>query len=424
MDSTTLHRLMKRAVPFLPLTVLVLALLILTIHPLPGCRWNSDMVGYQPVPVPEGTPTIRVSLTGGYVRSASLSATGAHSLNVDGMPRISSSSAMHNMPVSRSGGTWIIGMQRIRGREVILSGCSGGYVKYDGKPYRGTLHLVATGDNIFRVVNYVDMESYLAGVIAKELYVHWHEQTYRAQAVAARTYAMYHMMTGGKSRDYDVGIGQAWQVYEGILAETPKSWAAVDSTSGWTLAYGPDGQEKIFQALYSACNGGYVNGMDTMRYIDDIPPLRGGQKDDDGRKCPKYNWPPVRVSKADIFAAIVKSYSKTSNLGGVKTVRVESQTSFGRAMWIEVLGTSGKTKTRLRAEDLRVSLGRYGVKGLYSMNCKMRDLGNYIEFYDGRGHGHGVGMSQWGAEDKANRGRTGEQILDFYYPEAKIIKAY
>ena len=61
---------------------------------------------------------------------------------------------------------------------------------------------------------------------------------------------------------------------------------------------------------------------------------------------------------------------------------------------------------------------------LYSMNCKMRDLGDAIEFHDGRGFGHGVGLSQWGAEDKARRGWTAEKILEFYYPGAGIFRAY
>ncbi len=422
MDSVKLHRFMKRAAPFLPLTVLVLTLLVLTIHPIPGCRGKSGLETSEPPALPEGTPIIRVSLTDGYVRSANVSASGSHSLIVDGVPRISSTSAMHDMQVSRTKGIWILGMYRIAGKEAVLSPCSKGYVKLDGKPYRGTLHLLATGDDTFRVINYVDIESYLAGVLARELYSGWHEQTFRAQAVAARTYAMYHMLTTGRTREFDIGIGQAWQVYEGIQAETQKSWAAVESTLGWTLVCEQDGHERIFQAFYSACNGGYVNGMDIMRNATVIEPLRGGQQDDDGRKCPKFTWPAVRVSKTDIFAAIVQSYSKTKELGGIREIQIKTQTPYGRPVWLEISGTSGKS-TSLRAEDLRVAMVKYGIKGLYSMNCKMRDMGSEIEFYDGRGFGHGVGMSQWGAEDKAARGWTGEQILGFYYPGAKIVKA-
>ncbi len=422
MDSVRVHRFMKRAAPFLPLAILVLTLLVLTVHPLPGCRDNG-MEGCKPAVLPDGTPIIRVSLTDASVSSANISASGSYSLSVDGVQRISSSAAMHDMPVSRTGGIWAVGTYRVDGREVVLAPRSRGYVKLNGKPYRGELHLLATGSDTFRVINYVDVESYLAGVLARELYAGWHEQTFRAQAIAARTYAMYHMLTAGKGREFDIGIGQAWQVYEGIQAETQKSWKAVESTFGWTLAYGQEGREKIFQAFYSACNGGYVNGVNIMRKNENIPPLQGGQQDDDGRKCPKFTWPAIKVSKADIFAAIVKSYGNTKDLGGVQEIRVKTQTPYGRAVLLEIAGTNGNT-TSMLAEDLRVAMIKYGIKGLYSMNCKMRDAGGDIEFYDGRGFGHGVGMSQWGAEDKAARGWTGEQILNFYYPGAKIVKAY
>ena len=63
-------------------------------------------------------------------------------------------------------------------------------------------------------------------------------------------------------------------------------------------------------------------------------------------------------------------------------------------------------------------------KKLYSMNCRIRDVGDAIEFYDGKGFGHGVGMSQWGAEEKAQRGLRAEEILQFYYPGAVIFRAY
>ena len=58
------------------------------------------------------------------------------------------------------------------------------------------------------------------------------------------------------------------------------------------------------------------------------------------------------------------------------------------------------------------------------MNCDMRDGGDYIEFANGKGFGHGVGLCQWGAQGKALRGWKAEQILGFYYPGASIYKLY
>ena len=82
---------------------------------------------------------------------------------------------------------------------------------------------------------------------------------------------------------------------------------------------------------------------------------------------------------------------------------------------------------RLRADDLRVALARAGASGarnIYSMNCQWRDAGAAIEFFDGRGFGHGVGLCQWGAQGKAAAGWTAGQILQFYYPGARVKRLY
>jgi SpoIID/LytB domain protein len=80
---------------------------------------------------------------------------------------------------------------------------------------------------------------------------------------------------------------------------------------------------------------------------------------------------------------------------------------------------------RIRADALRMALLRAGVApGLHSMNCRLEDAGESIVFHDGRGFGHGVGLSQWGAQAKARRGASAEDILRFYYPGARIFRAY
>ncbi len=288
--------------------------------------------------------------------------------------------------------------------------------------------LLAAGSDLFYVHNNVNFESYIAGVVPKELYPHFHPEAYRAQAVAARTYAMYEMLTRGKRKSFDVWATQKSQVYQGAIAETDKAWDAVRKTHGWVLAYGADGDEQIFLSQFSASNGGYVNGASVIRSGVDVnwAPLKGGQFDGMGKKCPVYSWKPVRLKKIDIYNALAKNYSRIRKLGNMKTLRVKSETDYGRPVRVLVINSTGKSET-VRAEDVRLCMLRSGnkaAKKLYSMNCKIRDVGDSIEFYDGTGYGHGVGMSQWGAEERATKGHSAEDILDFYYPEAKILRAY
>lgn len=304
-----------------------------------------------------------------------------------------------------------------------------GYVGVNGIMYRGKVVLIADGRDSFWVQNHLDMESYLFSVVSKELYPDFQWEAFCSQAVAARTFAMYEASTLGKGRSYDVWASQRSQVYGGVPVESDNGRKAVIATRGMVLKYGKPGEEKIFLSQFSACNGGYVNGADVIRPLkpeESIPPLAGGQADAYGKTCPVYKWKPVKISKQDIFKALARQYRPVRDLGGLKELRIKTQTPYGRAIWLQVVGTNGKN-AQVRAEDLQICLRRSECpqgKDVMSMNCKMRDLGDAIEFYDGKGFGHGVGLSQWGANERARDGMDYRKILNFYYPGAVVAKDY
>jgi stage II sporulation protein D len=377
----------------------------------------------------DGVPVVRVRLTTRPVESMELGCTSGYRILVDGRDVGRSSLGMKLTPCRRSDGKWTLGLLTAYGKQLVLEPRGGGFVRVGNKMYRGRLVLNASDADHFYVHNHVDMESYLASVVAKELYPDFHPEAYRAQAVAARTYAIYEMATRGARGDFDVWDSQRSQVYGGMLAETDRSWQAVRDTHACVLAYGSEGNERVFLTQFSACNGGYVNGAHVIRKLpagQRIAPLAGGQKDGDGRACPRYTWAPVRIPKTDLYAALAARYSDVRSLGSIETLRVKEQTRYGRPIWLEARNPDGRAAT-IRAEDVRLCLLRNGppeAKQLYSMNCQLRDAGDAIEFYDGKGFGHGVGMSQWGAEEKAQRGMTAEEILEFYYPGAVVFRAY
>jgi stage II sporulation protein D len=378
-----------------------------------------------------GVPVMRVRLGGRAVRSAILSTTGACRVLVDDRLIAESDGALSGTEVTRSGRWWQFGTLTATGRCVRLSPVGEAQVSLGRARYRGALELVPGGEDGIIVVNHVDIESYLAGVLSAELYPNWHDEAYRAQAVAARTFALYHRLTAPPGSDYDLGSGQSAQVYRGVAAETDKSWGAVRATHGEVLTVDAGGTEGVFMAQYSACCGGRVNGARVIRSAPDLAPLRGGQADAHCGACPRYRWADVAVPKSDLYRAVVAAYPQAGKLGGVATVEVTQTTDYGRAVWVRLVGRrkapgGGSETLVLRAEDLRLALIRSASSAskLYSMNCKMRDAGGSIVFHDGRGWGHGVGLCQWGAQGKAEAGWTARQILEFYYPGAKLIRVY
>ena len=370
---------------------------------------------------------MRVLLTRKPIKSASLSAMGGYQLSLDGRVISQSAGALTGGQLRLGTGGWIVGGRVMGPGKLLLVAGENSGVSYDKTVYRGQLQFVPAGAEAFRVVNHVDMESYLAGVLAKELYPSWQVEAFRAQAVAARSFALFHRNKYGAGRYYDVGDDQSSQVYGGLSGENDKAWDAVRATHGQILAVGPPGEERTFMTQFSSSCGGVVNGASVIRQAPDLPPLRGGQTCPYCADSPQRRWAaPAAVTKAELYRALSAAYPKMGSLGGVRTVRVKSRTSYGAMMWVEVIGANGRPET-IRGSDLRLALIRNGAKirnTLYSMNCRIRDAGDSIEFYDGRGYGHGVGMCQWGAQGMAKAGYAHRQILEFYYPGSRIMQAY
>ena len=390
-----------------------------------SCRRRRRLAQYRPMS-PETVPTIRVRLTPLPVESADISTTSPCRILAGGPGDLRLSEPLRPALVRLAGGTWHIAGQSIEADHLEIVTDPPGRVRLGSREYRGSLRLLAVGDGRFLVVGHVNLESYLAGVLPEELYAHWSLQAYRALAVAARTFAMYQMRNFGASHDYDLDATQRSQVYGGFSSETEKAWRAVRSTHGQVLAYGPAGDERVFLAQYSACCGGIVNDAGVLRGGTDIPPLRGGQRCDDCRACSRYRWAAVTVSKRDLYDCLAATYGRVRALQGLARLRVTERTSYGRAVWVEAVDPDGRS-ARLRFSSIRTALfsgGLPAARKLHSMNCRIRDLGQDIQFYDGRGFGHGVGLCQWGAEGKARKGSSAEQMLEFYYPGATIIRPY
>ena len=118
--------------------------------------------------------------------------------------------------------------------------------------YRGVLRSVSTGSGR-DTVNVIGLDVYVQGVIAKESPAYWPAAALQAQAVAARSYAVYERESVGKNRYYDLCDTSSCQVYGGVAAEYPTTTAAARATAGQVRTY--QGEPAFTQ--FSASNGGY-----------------------------------------------------------------------------------------------------------------------------------------------------------------------
>jgi len=291
------------------------------------------------------------------------------------------------------------------------------------RAYRGFLRLIPAEARAIRVVNVLSAEAYLAGVLSNELPKSWHVEAYKAQAVAARSYALAERNVRTRY-DFDVGDSAASQVYGGYATETGTAWEAVHATWGIVTTYrGADGKTYLLRAYYHSTCGGQTASAGSVFGGSTPPPLAGGVPCTYCIRSPKFRWPDVVLTKQEIGDALKRSgIAELASLGPVDQTEVAAAAGGpdGRAEQIRIADTSGAA-VLIRADYWRALVGNGRIPSTW---FTIRDQGDRIVLEGGRGYGHGVGLCQWGAEYLAEHGLTGEQILRYYYPTVELLKAY
>jgi stage II sporulation protein D len=148
----------------------------------------------------------------------------------------------------------VVEPSRMKTNHLILIPKNDGTLVVGDRHYRGVLHLL-NRDGKIAAVNHVNIEHYLASVVPSEMKMSWPEAALKAQAVAARTYALWRMEQAEKrDLDWDVTSGSASQVYGGLDKESRKSRQVVVDTAGTVLTY----EGKIFPTYYHSTCGGFT----------------------------------------------------------------------------------------------------------------------------------------------------------------------
>ncbi len=296
----------------------------------------------------------------------------------------------------------------------------GGFARISCRPSKPSA--VANSGDI-DLINVIKLEEYLPSVLQAELYAEWHIEAYQAQAVAARTYALYEMRTFGEKRDYDVRATEASQVYRGIGDQgySEKALRAVRNTRGIVCTWASPLGERIFSTYYSSACGGMTQNAANCFKSPSIPPLAGGVKcsycNIGGRV---YRWEPVRLSKDELTQLFVQRFPQHAGLGTIRTIEVVRSTADGRPLTLRLRSDNGPSIT-VDSYSFRLAMGGHRI---LSNHCKIVDLGSSFEFREGRGFGHAVGLCQWGTEGQARLGKKASEILSYYYPGSRLKRAY
>ena len=262
----------------------------------------------------------------------------------------------------------------------------------------GTLQIMVR-DGAMLLINDIDMEEYVKGVVPSEMSAGWHSEALKVQAVATRTYALYQRLANA-GREFDVVASTQDQVYRGRQGVDERVQQAVEATRGIVITY----QDVPILAAFSSTAAGPTE--DAMNvWSKDLPYLKGVECPFD-ENSPYYQW---RVELP------VLSLEQSLRKQGIPVGTIAMVTPFlysraGRVDKIRILHSDGEVI--LRGQDFRKAVG-YSV--IPSTQFEIEALGRVVVFA-GRGSGHAVGLCQWGAKELADQGYPYDAILRYYFP--------
>lgn len=263
-----------------------------------------------------------------------------------------------------------------------------------------------------RIVGLMTMNRYLQGVLPHEMPAGWPLEALKVQAVASRTYALWKIKNSSYD-NFDLKPSVADQVFkmekydelQGVHPQVEKALAATES-----MFLGMGSTQKVFKAYFHADCGGDTESANAVwgkshTQTSGVRDVACSQR--------KSDWRSMWSVKA-LRDKLMRSFVLPESLD-LTNIVVRHQSKSQRVESVDILFSNGFFK-RMSGEDLRRTLGYDKIKStLFSVQLNGAQV-----VFTGRGHGHGVGMCQWGASSMARSGRDFREILKHYYPAARL----
>ena len=354
-------------------------------------------------------PDLRVGLASGRA-SLTITLAGSKATVQTGSSKTITLAANTAAAIRWQDGAFLVGREKLRGEVLVIRpAAKAGELSLDGRRYRGALELRHKGGGL-TAVNIVPVDDYLRSVVPEEMPVDWPAEAIKAQSVAARSFAL---ASRGRhaGESYDLCTTTHCQLYTGTAAEKSASHAAIKATRGEVLTYGG----KPIEALFHTDSGGMTENSEDV-WGSHVPYLRAA-KDTPTKTMP---WTKT-ISRADLERKLA---AKGHDIGKVRSLALsplaighaaKDRTASGRVKTMTVKGTKG-TAT-LSGTTWRSLLG------LKSTLFDAKLTKDAVTF-TGYGSGHGLGISQWGAERMAAKGKSYADILHHYYTGITLQQLY
>lgn len=365
----------------------------------------------------------------------------------------------------------------IQGIKIVPS--EDGFIQIQDRKYRGEIEIVKE-QTWLNVINIIEIEQYLYGVLKKEISPEWPKEVLKAQAIAARTFALSNM-DKFIDQGYNICATTNSQAYGGVFHEHPATNKAVNDTRGLIVVY----QGEPINAVYHSDSGGYTENSEDV-WGGYVPYLRSVPSNyEETVSPPNHHWD-CMLTEEELLTKLTK---QGYQLSGIKDVIIGEKTEAGRIISVDIIDHFYQTIT-MKTNDFRLSVGPtlirsslfniekkgskeetiikdaemdeiredkespqksvreildeerdFTISELISLLNRPREeqapqkpttievkkeieSSDLLFIFSGKGNGHGVGLSQWGAYGMAVQGYNYKDILAYYYQGIQLKKLY
>ncbi len=274
--------------------------------------------------------------------------------------------------------------------------------------YEGMFRLEVdpTRASTVKMVNQVAIEDYVTSVLASEFGFEELEAS-KAMAICVRTLSWRSLLQNGP--DYELPDHDIWQVYHGIGPITRTAREATRLTEGQVLTYGGD----LIEAVYHSSSGGVTANHEDVWDAALILPYLRGKNDPTDAISPYTDWT-IELPKRELLEALSED-----NEIKVTGIRVGTIGDDQRVQDIQLLQSGGEART-IRSNAFRLTVNRrFGKDKLRSTLFEL-DSTDDVYIFKGKGYGHGVGLSQYGALELSRQGKLYNEILAHYFDGAVV----
>lgn len=381
--------------------------LLLLILGLAGCATEPVVSNHQVETLPvakvqtESAPKIRIAIA---VRQASVHLVAPESFTLSGFP-------FETPGIQTEGKSYretTLTFDRLYSKKAHIEPLGDGQIQVNGKSFKGSMEIIGEPGGTLTVINELPLEDYIMGVLAGEIPRDWPLEALKAQAIAARTFAVFKRQAARlKDEPYDLESSAQFQMYQGSGLVNEKIQQAVLETQGRIMTYN---SKPIMACFHSNC-GGETCGAVAVWHQD--KPYLKAVHCPFGNNGTHFRWH-AEVPILDLVRQLREAGVKIED---VVRLEVLERDESNRILRLSIMDADGSRQT-MRGAAFRMAVGPDVIRSTRFT----AEVGRNKVIFNGKGWGHGVGLCQEGACGMALKGYGAFDILRYYYQGILVEK--